>query len=370
MNAKQFMAFFEQVTRGITVGGETMFFLPINGNIRPNFEATDETRKEARGTNQALGDDIATLQRMKTQVSSSLNIFDYPGAELGHILKHIMGGASARTVAETTAYLGTIFPVVNPYGNAGANLGLSALAMIPNTDEEGTTKSQEFGGLRYNSYTFTVTPEQSVLFAVEGMAPGDFVGDPDQPETAGIVLPSTPHPFLYSSVKFYIGQGNQAVRTGAFPDLTDIQPGAMVEFCPEDFTYTYTTGREDSTRLCGVGGANQTTQSGQLDINGSFTMDYRDPDAGFSSADEFKKIYAGPNSNSLLVVQEMALLAGDTTLKYRRVHDFPAIVVTPDNVETSVEGQNPKAKFNFSHKNNPTYPFAMFTVDQADSYGI
>ncbi len=361
--AKQFLALVEEAARG-TNPGAGFKFLPLRSGLQPKFQPKDEPRKEFRGQDTALGD--ASVRRLSSAWNNTLELNAYPGAERGLLLKHALGFAGVRAVLDTSAYKGILYPIAMPYG-LGAGLGDTAVGLIANTDEEGTTKSQYWGGGRIRSWSRSIKADEDVVDSFELGGPGPYVGAVDQAETAGAAFPAAT-PFLYSDAKFYIGAGIS--RTGVAPNFTDVGAGTMVQFQPDEFNMKVSLGLEDKTVLNGVQGPSKTHRNAQASIECDFTIDYRDPASGFSSADEFKATFSGPRTNSLLVVLESSELAGAATAKYTEIMDFPLMLLSSDGPERDNEGKTAPVKLSWKALLNSTvgYPFALITIDKASAY--
>jgi hypothetical protein len=362
--ANQYLAFYKETTRGTAPGSPTYKFLPITAGLSPKFAPKDEPRKEFRGADTALGDSSAI--RRESAWTDTVEAGWYPGEEVGTMLAMTLGKAGSRTVVDTSARRGIIYPVAQPFGS-GAPQGDSALALVPNTDEGGTTLSQVYGGGRPSSATISIKQPDDVKISFEFGGPGGYIGAVDEAAVAGVAFPAAAV-FLSSDVKCYIGTG--AVRTGTAPDFTDLAPGTMVQFSPDDLTLKLTPGMSDKAVINGVAGPSKTTRSGQFSAELDFTIDYDDPASGFSSADEFKKIFDGVTTNSLMIVIDNLELAGAATATYRAVIDLPLMLMVVESPERNNEGQTPQVKFSFKSLFDTAigYPVAIMTTDKAASY--
>ncbi len=359
----QYLGIVEETTRGADPESGYLF-LPVRSGLSPKFQPNDAPRKEFRGQDTALGD--ASVRRLSSAWAASLEAALYPGAEMGLIFKHLFGFAGSRSVIDTNAYGGMLYPKAQPYG-AGAPLADKAIGLIPNTDEEGTTKKQYYGGGRIRSLTMNFTPDEDVFVSVEFGGAGPWVGSPDQAALAGAAFPAAAC-FLFHQASFYIGSGIS--RTGSGPDYTAIAPGSMTQFTPDEATLTLTNGLEDKMVLNGVAGASKTHRSGQFAAELQTTVDYRDPSSGFSSADEFKTLFSGPRTNSLLIVLDSGELAGAATQNYQMIIDLPTMLLETEGPERNNEGQTPPLSTTWRSLYNSTtkYPAAILTFDQAAAY--
>lgn len=364
MAGEQYMAICEETTRGTKPTTPTWLFYPLISGLQPKFNPNDESKKEFKGANTALGD--STVTRKSSDFSDTLEAYCYPGAELGLILKHGTGYAGSRSVIDTTAYKGILYPVTMPYGT-GMPLANTAIGLCPNTDEAGTTKSQYWGGYRPKSLTFAIKPGEEVKVTIEGGGAGPWVGDPDQTAISGLAWPAAAS-FHGSDAEFYIASGIS--RTGVAPNFTDIDAGTMQRIYPDDFSLKLTLGLEDAIVGNGVRGPSKSKRTAQALAEVDITIDYEDPSSGFSSADEYKTIFSGPRTNSLLIILNNGELAGAATENYRLIIDLPLLRVSTDGPERNSDGKTPPMKMKFSslYSDTTKYPFALMTVDQADAY--
>jgi hypothetical protein len=361
--AIQYLAIVEETTRG-TDPTSGYLFLPVMNNIQPTVEYDDQPRKEFRGADTALGD--SSVVRRSGRWTMSIECAYYPGAETGLFIKHCLGKSVTRTVVDTSAYEGIIYPLANLYGT-GAELADKAIGIVPNTDEGGTTKSQYYGGGRVTSIVFTGEGTDDVKLTIEVQGPAEYIGAVDQTATAGASFPAAA-PFSTDDCLLYIGAG--ITRTGTAPDFTAIAPNTMPAYKPDSFTITLTNGLDDKTVMDGVLGPNKTFRSAQFSATAATPIDYEDPSSGFSSADQFKTIFGGPQTTSLLIVMDNGEAAGDTTTNYSTKIDLANLLFNPDTPQRQSDGTQPTVAFNFESLYDDTaeYPAALFTVDKASAY--
>lgn len=280
MAGEQYLALYEETTRGTAPGSPDYLFLQIVKGF-PQFKPTDEPRKEFAGPNTALGD--RSVRRKESMFTAPLEFLYRPGMETALFLKHVMGFAGTRSTVDTTAKKGIMYPSEPmPYGS-GAPLGDKAIGLVSNLDEEGTTKAQTFGGARFKSLSATFKGTDEVTFSLEGQGAGAWVGPADQTATAGLSMP-TIDPFNCSEIAYYIGTG--ITRTGSAPGFTDIAAGTMQRFYPDEVTLKITNGLDDKPQGDGLRGPSKTFRAGQFAVEVGITTDYADPSSGFSSADE------------------------------------------------------------------------------------
>lgn len=363
--AKQFIALFEQATRGVTLGTEPKLFLPVTGNLQPKFAPTDESRKEFRGADSALGD--SSVIRKDSQWTMTLECNWYPGPEVGLLFKHLLGVSGTRAEIPTTtgAFKGILYPHAMPYGD-GQPLSDKALALIVNTDEGGVTMSRIYGGARVKSCTVKAEGTDDVKLSFELAGPGEYV-EAEAAETAGASFP-TVAPFAASDLQCYIGTA--AVRTGTAPDFTDITAGTNALFRPDSLEITITNGLEDQVVMNGVKGPSKTKRTGQFAVEVSLPIDYEDPSTGFSSADEYKRLFVGPTTQGLLLALDNGEVAGTSTENYQAVIDLPNLLFSAEAPERSAEGNSASVslKYKSLYSSTCSYPMAVMTVDEAAAY--
>ena len=361
----QAIAVVEEATRG-TDPGSGYQWLPVTGTLFPTFNATDESRKEFRGEDSALGDSEDSLVRRESQVTYALECVLYPGPELGLLFKHLLGKAGTRATEDTSAKKGPLYPLSQPYGTDN-ELGTKAIGVYVLYDKEGTTQKRYYGGLRPFDCTFAAEGTDDVKMTFNLKAPGEFVGDEAvndlTPDYSDLVAP-----FTSQDITCYIGTG--ATLTGTAPDYTDIDPNTMVQFCPDSVNFTITSGNDDKVQLCGVEGPDKTFRSSQFLGEVTIPIDFEDPSTGFSSFDEWEKKLTGPNANALMFVLDNGVLAGAATATYEDTFFFPAVLSTPDTPEIASDGTQATVTLNYSTLNDTTStkPFFIQTVDQSATY--
>ena len=357
--ASQYLALVEETTRGTTPVGPNMF-LPILGDLTPEFDATDKPRVEYRGQDTSMGS--TTVYRTEVKWAYKLKCYWYPGKETALLFKHLLGNPGARTVVDTSAYKGLILPATMPYGS-GMPLGNSAISIIAHTDEQGTTKSQTFGGGRVTDCKITCkgTDDIELEFTLEGA----WVGPADQAAIGGVSFPAA-NPFNSSQYKAYIG-GSPA-RTGTAPNYTSIAAGTAVQFMPDSLDITITNGLKDKVVGNGVRGPSKSSRTASFKIAVNCPIDYEDPASGFSSAAEFKRLFTGPATNNLFVLFDNGGLAGAATQTYQAAIDLPVMMQkNAKKADRNPDGKTAGLKLSYESLNSTTtgYPLALQLTDQA-----
>lgn len=361
--AEQYLAFVEETVRG-TDPGSGYLFLPVMSTLQPTTNFDDQPRKEFKGQDTALGD--ASVVRRSGQWTMTIECAYYPGAEVGLLLKHALGKSETRVVEDISAFKGILYPLAEPYG-IGNELAQKAIGIIANTDEGGTTKAQYFGGGRIKSANLKGegTDDVKWIFEIQGAA--EHIGPVDQTATAGVTFPVAA-PFSTNDCLLYIGAG--ITRTGTAPVFTDLAPNTMNPFQPDNFDITITNGLNDKNVFDGLLGPNKTFRESQVAVTVTTPIDYEDPASGFSSADQFKLTFDGPQTSSILLVMDNGELAGAAASNYETIVDLANLLVVPETPERSSEGLQPTVNFTFNSLYDATakYPVAIFTTDQATAY--
>lgn len=362
--SEQFLAMYEETTRGTKPGVPVHRFLPVTKGLAPKYAPKDEPRKEFRGADTALGD--SSVVRKDSQYTASPECFLYPGVELGLMLKHLFGFAGIRAVVDTTAYRGLLYPVKMPYGS-GASLGDKAIALVPNIEREGASASQDWNGARIKSATLSFKQGEDITISFEMQGPGPWVGAANQAATAGVSFPIT-EPYSFADAAFYIGAG--AVRTGVAPDFTNLDPGTMVRFVPDDFTIKIINGLDDKITGNGVKGPSKTERVAQFSYEVDFTIDFADPGAGFSTIDEFEAQFSGPRTASIMTVLSHPELAGSVDQNYQEIIDQPLMQLKIDSPDPDNEGKQVKVKCSGKSlaPGGGLKPIHWMTVDKATAY--
>lgn len=362
--SNQYLAFYEETTRGTAPGSPTYMFLPVLSNLTPKITFDDKPRVQFAGGDNALGD--TSVIRREVGWTTTIKCYWYPGKETGLLFKHLFGFAGTRSVVDTSGYKGILYPKAMPYGTGNA-LADKAIAIVPNTDEQGTTKCQVFGGGRITDCKISAQGTDDVI--LEFTISGAWIGSVDQTAIGGVSFPAA-NPYNSTDYKAYIG--GTPVRTGSAPDYTDITAGTAVQFFPDSLDLTITNGLADKVAHgTGVQGKTKTYREKSFTWSIDTPIDYEDPASGFSSADEYKKLFAGPSTNNLVIVFDNGDLAGAATAKYTSTIDLPVgLLRNPDTIERNPEGKMPNYKMGFDRLYSATtnYPIAMVNVDKATAY--
>ena len=361
--SKQFLALSKQTVRNALDAVPTYLFYPISGKLEPEPEFKEEPRKEYRGADTRMG--YVNDLRRATSFKFTLDGSCYPGAERGALLRLLVGYLAAAATVDASAFKHILFPISPAYGT-GQPLTDEAIALVPNTDKDGITVSQNWVGARPKSYKLTLKGLEDVKLAIE-MTGGPWIGAPGQAETAGASFPVAA-PFLAGDAKCYIGSG--AALTGVAPNYTDIAPGTMNQFLPDDLELEFNMGYEDIAKLNGEDGPSVTQANAQVMVKAKFTVDYTDPASGWSSYDEWAARFTGINYLPLMVVLDNGELAGAATQHYTDTYYMPKMKADKIDVARNNEGKVTKATFEYTSRLDPTInkPFFFQLIDKAATY--
>ena len=360
--AAQFLALVEETTRG-TDPGSGYIYLPIMGSLQPKFDATDESRKEFRGVDTALGD--ASVVRRSSQWTYSLECAWYPGAETGLLFKHLMGFAGTRATIDTSGKKGILYPVAMPYG-VGLSLVNKAIGFFCCYDKDGVAKKRYYGGGRVKSCTIKIEGTDDVKLTFEIVGPGEYIGA----EAANDLTATFPtvEPFVAADALVYVGAG--ATRTGTAPNYTELGPNTMTPFYPDSLSLTITGGLDDKIIINGVQGPSKTHRASQFLAEISAPIDLADPASGFSSADEYDAIFTGPTTQSLMIVLTSPTLVGAVLEPYSATIDLPYMLRKHSTPDRKSDGSQPTVELSYQSLVDPTIgkPLFIETVDAAAAY--
>lgn len=361
--ANQYLALVEETTRG-TNPGSGYKFLPVTAGIEPKPKFDDVPRQEFRGQDTRLGN--TTVVRKSKSWAQTIETLLYPIDIVGTLFKHALGYAGTRSVVDTSGYKGIIYPPSAAHYAPGGNLAGKGITSIPNTDLDGVTKSQVYGGGRVKGFKLDFARPDEVKLSFDLMG-GPFIGAPGQTATAGASF-TTIKPFNSSDLVCYSGAG--ITRTGTAPNYTDITPNTMQQFNPDTLSLTFEGGIEDKDILDGTGGPNKTEQTSQVKATLEIKIDFTDPATGLSSYDEFVAQVAGVSTQNFLLKLTGPDLAGAATAYHQYFVDLPSMLLTEESVERKNDGSVAKATLKYTSLLSATtnYPIAILTVDKASAY--
>jgi len=144
----------------------------------------------------------------------------------------------------------------------------------------------------------------------------------------------------------------------------------MAAYKPDSFTVTITNGLDDKTVMDGVLGPNKTYRAAQFTTEASTPIDYEDPSSGFSSADQFKLFFSGPQTSSLFIKMDSGEVAGSSTTTYSTILDLANVLINPDTPQRQSAGTQPTLTFTMTslYSDTTEYPIGVFTTDKASAY--
>jgi hypothetical protein len=270
----------EEADRG-TPSKEIVGFVPVLSFGGTGFEPTDESRKEFRGEESALGDTHVRRLQEKWTKDFDIPFFTEAGSQDGfmvRLMEHFFGKRASAQNGGTGQYYHMLYPVSDPY--ATANLGTKALTFNSNFSKGGTVKNHPLIGGRVGGLTFTQEAGAGLVMNVNAF--GQTVGTPED-EVGNPTFASEAMRCMYNHLTCYTGT---ITRTGTAPNYTDFSFGSATAFCPDNVTITFEDAREDKLRLCGQIFADKTLNNKTM-VTVEITIDFEDPASGFSSADEF-----------------------------------------------------------------------------------
>ena len=275
-----YLAMGEESVRG-TKESTTVGFIPLLSPSIPKVEFDERRRREFRGEDVALGDTKVLRMGQKWSASLEIPFFTEAGSTggmMGTILKHFFGKSTSSENGTTGQYTHMMYPVSDPFD--GSNLGGRALTVNLNIDEGGTVKNWPFVGGRVSSLGFEQSPGEHLKLTVE------LFGQRRDTVTSEIGSPVFPPENLrcdYTSLSVYTGT---ITRTGTAPDYSDFSFSSATPIKPDRISLKMENGMEDVLILSGVDYPEK-TRIGQFKVSLELTIDWEDPQSGFSSVDEF-----------------------------------------------------------------------------------
>lgn len=338
MPAKQYMAISRQTVRNAINGSPTYQFYKIKGKLEPDPEFKEDVVREWAGQDTAQGD--ATHDRTSTAWKYSWESRVFPSVELATLLEFLFGYKSAPTVIETTGNK-VMFKTISEMFDAAAPLVDNAIALLPHTDKAGVTTCQRFLGGRIKDGEFSFKGGEDVDMKL-GFMGGPWISAPEQTEVAGMTFPAKTR-FKSGNLLCYLGAG--ATLTGTAPDYTDIAPGSMPQFKPDDLTIKMESGIDDKYKMNGEDGPSVTERTGSWKITAEFTIDFSDPASGWSSYDAWVARFSGIQYAPLMIKLDSGQLAGSTTETCKFLLYVPKMKISNDAVDRKNDGSKTKVKF-------------------------
>jgi hypothetical protein len=326
---KLYLAIGEEAVRG-TKEATTVGFIPLDEQPKIKFEPKDENRKEFRGEDSLLGYTAVRRKSRAWSVPLSIPMYSEAGTTkgmMGTLLKHFAGKATSAQNAATGQYLHMMYGVPNP--DDAANLGTKALTLNENKNVGAVMKNWPWVGGRVKSLEFNQEAGKQLIVKL------DTFGQIRDAETAEIGTPVFPAENLrcdFNGFKLYTGT---ITRTGTPPNYTQFAFGSASQIKPDSFKAKISCAREDKLRLAGLDYADK-TRMGLFDLTAEFTIDWEDPAAGFSSADEVNAWIAAVREINLFGHWDTGTQAG-TGDNHGLYLDMPRLVMDGDLPEYDLE---------------------------------
>ena len=289
---KIYMALGEEAARG-TGEVTTVGFIPMLASGIPTPEFDDRPRKEFRGEDTVHGDNTVLRMAQKWAVSCEIPFFTEAGTTagmMGTLLKHFFGAATSVQNAATGQYSHTMYPKTDPF--ATANLGTKALTYSLNINEGATMRNWPWLGARVTALTFDQEAGEHLKLTAELMGQKR---DTTTAELGSEVFAAENLRCDYNNLTVYTGT---ITRTGTPPDYTTFAFGSATAFKPDSVSIKIENAMEDVLRLGGVDYPDK-TRMGMFSVTVEMTIDWEDPAAGFSSADDFTAWIAASSSKNL-----------------------------------------------------------------------
>lgn len=338
---KLYLAVGEEANRG-TKEATTVGFIPLAEAPKFKFEPDDKRRKEFRGEDSLLGPTVVRRMSTKWSVPLKVPMYSEAGTTKGMIgtqFKHLCGKSASAQNGATGQYYHMMYGVTDPF--AAANLGTKALTFNHNLNVGAVMKNWPWVGGRHKSVELSQEPGEQLMASFESF--GQF-RDAATAEIGTPVWPAENLRFDYNGFKLYTGT---ITRTGTAPNYTQFAFGSATQIKPDSFKCKIEVASEDKLRLAGVKYPDK-TRMGLFAVSCEFTIDWEDPAAGFSSADEIEAWLAGPNPReiNLFGLWDSGTQAG-TGDNHSLNLDLPRMVLEGDLADYDLE-KDPMATLKFN----------------------
>ncbi len=315
-----YLAIGEESTRGVAESTQ-VGFVPLLSARLPSVEFDESVQEEFRGEDSLAGPYRWVRKSRRWQATLEIPFYTEAGGQprmMGTIFKHLFGGVTSTQLGTTTAYAHMLYPSSRMY-EQGGGLEDRALTLNYNLNEGDTLKNYPYVGGRVVSVGLEQTPGEPLKLTAE--LTGQFR---QAPATAldGPVFPAESLRCDYTKLAIYTGG---VVRTGTAPDFTDISADATaVRIRPDRLSIKIDSGKEDVLRLSGLDYPDR-TRLGRFTVEVELTLDWEDPQTGFSSIAEFNSWLETTGSTNLLCVWNTGVPA-DTGYNHKLVIDIPKLV--------------------------------------------
>lgn len=299
---KYYLGIGEETARS-TAETTSVGFVPLLSPSLPTYEPDDKKREEFRGEDTVLGD--TTITRMSTKWSASIEtpFFTESGGEtwlVGALLKHFFGHVESSENETTGQFRHMMYPVADPF--SASNLGSKGLTLNYNINEGSTQKNWPFKGGRIKALAFDQEPGQSLKVTAEM-----FGTDRDGSGTALTSAFADENLRCdYNNLAVYTGS---ITRVGAGPNYTDFTFADATLIKPDKVSLKLENGMEDVLRLAGLTYADK-TRMGRFKATFEITLDWEDPDSGFSSVDDLLAWMTAAGSTNFFLHWDTGTQAG------------------------------------------------------------
>ncbi|MBI5562756.1 MAG: hypothetical protein HY894_07910 [Deltaproteobacteria bacterium] len=316
---KIYLAIGEETARG-TKQSTTVGFIPLLSPGIPKLALDDKPRKEFRGEDSVKGDTAVRRMGQKWSASMETPFFTEAGGQwkgaIGCLIEHLFGHVTSTQNGATGQYSHMMYPVVDPF--ASANLGTKALTLNLNVNEGAVMRNWPYVGARVKSLSFTQEPGSHLKLGAELMGQRR---DATTAEIGGAVYAAEGLRCAYNNLKVYTGT---ITRTGTAPDYTQFAFASATQIKPDKISVKIDNGMDDAVRLGGLDYPDK-TRMGQFKVSLELTIDWEDPESGFSSVDDWGAWVAGASSTNFCLVWDTGTQAG-TGDNHGLIIDVPAAV--------------------------------------------
>ena len=338
MSSKQYMAISRQTARNALNGSPAYQFYKIKGKLEPEPDFKEDIINEWSGQDLAQGgtEHVRTSTAWKFPWESRI----FPSVELATLLEFLFGYAASPATVDTTATTVMFKTLTDMFDDSSAALD-KALALLPHTDKGGTTYCQRFLGGRIKDGEISFKGGEDADLKLNFIG-GPWISAPEQTEVAGMSFPASRR-FKSGNLLCYLGSG--ATLTGTAPDYTDIAPGTMPAFKPDDLTLKIEPNIDDTFKLNGYDGPSVTERKGSWKITADFTIDFSDPASGWSSYDAWAARFADIQYAPLMLKLDSGELAGSTTQTRQLLIYCPKMKISNAAPDRKNDGSKTKVKF-------------------------
>lgn len=350
-NNRIYLALGEEAARGVKESS-AVGFVPLLSPGIPKLEFNDRPKKEFRGSEAALG--ASAYERMSQRWGATLEIPFYTesggavkGAS-GTLLKHFFGGSSTVQNGSTGEYSHMLYPTADPFSEA--HLGERAVTLNLNINEGALMRNWPYVGGRVRALSF----EQEAGSALKLTA--ELAGqrrDEAASELGGVEYASEALRCDYRNLRIYTGA---VTRAGSAPGFADFSFGGALAIRPEKVSIKAENGMEDALRLSGADYPDR-TRMGQFKVSVEMTIDWEDPESGFSSVAEFRAWAAGASLTNLFFHWDTGTQAG-TGANHGLFIDLPRLRRTGGEPEYRLE-RDPVAVLKYEGLLDPATGYMM-----------